>query len=152
MSLYPNTVGRFYGKSGKKPMGWLPCLVMLCTYCPLQLHSQSQKKFIQNSSANWWNAWLCETPVPNLNEARSGHWLLFPLWVSSGCALKPIKWLMNELKFGTVSMVSDSTFSSLPVGGITIGVTLMLKLLSSRIWNILMNPRWSLPSCFLSVF
>lgn len=36
---------------------------------------------------------------------------------------------MNELKFGAVSMVNDSTLSSLPVGGITIGVALMLQLL-----------------------
>lgn len=35
---------------------------------------------------------------------------------------------MNELEFGTVAMASsDSTFSSLPVGAITIGVTLTLE-------------------------
>lgn len=36
---------------------------------------------------------------------------------------------MNELKFGTVSMVSDSALYSVPVGGITIGGAVMLQLL-----------------------
>lgn len=72
----------------------------------------------------------------------------FSMWVSSGCALKLIKWPINELRFGTVSMVSDSTFSSLPVGGITIGVTLTLQLLLKGL-QYLGEPTFSLPCLFL---
>lgn len=118
MPLYRSTVHQFHGKvvigqwNDSSVYWWRnPALHSL----PFQLEAQKTGfKLIQVSSIKWRNAWLCETPVPNLNEAWLGHWLLFPLWVFSGCALKPIKWLMNELEFGTVAMVSDSTFSSLP--------------------------------------
>ncbi len=51
---------------------------------------------------------------------------------------------MNELKFGSVSMVSDNAFSSLPVGGITIGVTLMPQFLFKGLgWAPLVLPSYS---------
>ena len=56
---------------------------------------------------------------------------------------------MNELKFGTVSMVSDSALYSVPVGGITSGDTVRLQLLL-RPWNTKINIL-GLPSYFFSV-
>lgn len=99
------------------------------------------------SCVEWWNTWPCEAPVPNRNEHTDCFSLL---WVFVGRALKPIKWLMNELEFGTVAMASsDSTFSSLPVGAITIGVTLTLEQDGIPWQNHAVFPPFFQCSCFL---
>lgn len=58
---------------------------------------------------------------------------------------------MNEFKFGAVSMVSDSTLTSLPVGGIANRVMSMLQLLFNAL-ECLDEPTLVLPTYYFSMF
>ena len=97
---------------------------------PFQPHAKTRKPVLSSSKFYLWNDGRheCVKPLSQIWTCTEEDTDLFSL---CGFDLKLSQWLMNELKFGHVAKVTESTFSSFQLGGRTIGDVFILRVVLS---------------------